>query len=51
MAVDKEKNRQVLVTFTNEQLKRIEDYQFENRIPSRTEAIRDLVDKGLESAK
>ena len=51
MSVDKSKNKQVLVTFTIEQMKEIEDYQFENRIPNRNEAIRELVKKGLESAK
>lgn len=46
--VDKEKNTQVLVTIPNDLLKRIEDYQFENRIKNRSEAIRDLLKKGLE---
>lgn len=34
---------------TEELLKEIEDYQFENRINSRSEAIRKLIKKGLES--
>lgn len=47
MAVDKTKNTQVLVTIPNDLLKRIEDFQFENRIKNRNEAIRVLVDKAL----
>lgn len=34
---------------TKELLKEVEDYQFENRINSRSEAIRELIKKGLES--
>lgn len=49
MAVDKEKNTQVLVTIPNELLKEIEDYRFENRIDNRSETIRVLIKKGLES--
>lgn len=48
MAVDKDKNTQILVTFTNEQIELIEDYWHENRFKNRNEAIRDLVTKGLE---
>jgi len=48
MAIDKTKNTQVLVTIPNEDLEKIEDYQFNNRIKSRTEAIRILINKGLE---
>ncbi|QYA31996.1 ribbon-helix-helix domain-containing protein [Macrococcus psychrotolerans] len=47
MAIDKTKNKQVLVTIPNELLKEIEDFQFENRIPNRNEAIRRLLEKGL----
>jgi metal-responsive CopG/Arc/MetJ family transcriptional regulator len=47
MAVDKEKNTQILVTFPNEMLDDIEDYQFENRIKNRNETIRQLIEKGL----
>lgn len=47
MAVDKTKNKQVLVTIPNELLKRIEDFQFDNRIPNRNEAIRQLLERGL----
>lgn len=47
MAIDKDKNTQVLLTITKELLEKIEDYQFNNRIPSRSEAIRELIEKGL----
>lgn len=46
--INKEKNTQVLVTIPHEMLKRIEDYQFDNRIKNRSEAIRTLINKGLE---
>lgn len=46
--IDKDKNTQVLVTISLEMLERIEDYQFGNRIKNRSEAIRILIDKGLE---
>lgn len=48
MAIDKKKNTQVLVTFPNELLKEVEDFQFVNRIQSRSEAIRELIRRGLE---
>lgn len=48
MAVDKDKNTQILVTFPNDLLQEIEDYKFDNRFPNRNEAIRDLIKKGLE---
>lgn len=47
MAVDKDKNTQILVTMPWELKEEIEDYQFENRIPNRTAAILDLIEKGL----
>ncbi len=48
MAVDKEKNMQVLVTFPKEMIKEVEDYWHQNNLPNRNEAIRVLVQKGLE---
>ena len=30
-------------------LKRIDDYRYENRIPSRSEAIRQLIEEGFKS--
>lgn len=49
MAIDKEKNTKVLVTISRDLLKRVVDYQFENRVKNRSEAIRVLIEKGLES--
>lgn len=51
MAIDKTKNTQVLVTFPNEMLEKIDDFQFNKRIKNRNEAIRQLVKKGLNENK
>lgn len=51
MVVNKDKNTQILITISNEKLAEIEDFQFNNRIKNRTEAIRQLIDKGLEGFK
>jgi metal-responsive CopG/Arc/MetJ family transcriptional regulator len=51
MAVDKEKNTQVLVTFPNEVLESIEIYWHDNRLKNRNEAIRELIQKGLKDSK
>jgi len=48
MSIDKEKNTQVLLTLSKELLDKIEDYQFGNRLSSRSEAIRILIEKGLD---
>lgn len=48
MAIDKDVNTQLLLTLPKELLKKIEDYQFDNRIPNRSEAIRKLIEKGLD---
>lgn len=48
MAIDKEKYTSVLVNFPDTVLEKVEDYQFENRFKSRTQAIIHLVEKGLE---
>lgn len=47
MAVDKEKNTQILVTFPNEVMELIENYWHDNKLKNRNEAIRELVIKGL----
>ena len=44
MATDKP---QILLTLNKVLLKRIEDFRFENRINTRSEAIRQLLDKAL----
>jgi metal-responsive CopG/Arc/MetJ family transcriptional regulator len=48
LAVDKSKNTQVLVTFPNEVLEQIENYWYEKRLKNRNEAIRELVQKGIQ---
>jgi metal-responsive CopG/Arc/MetJ family transcriptional regulator len=47
MAVDKDKNTQVLVTFPNDMMDEIEKYWHDNKLKNRNEAIRELVKKGL----
>lgn len=51
MAIDKSKNTQVLLTIPNEKIAEIEEFQFNNRVKNRSEAIRQLIEKGLESTK
>ncbi|MCI3922479.1 ribbon-helix-helix domain-containing protein [Paenibacillus sp. TRM 82003] len=51
MAVDKEKNTQVLVTFPNELLTQVEKYWHEQELKNRNEAIRELISIGLKQAK
>lgn len=41
------KKPQVLLTLDEELLERIEDYRYENRIPTRSETIRTLIKNGL----
>jgi metal-responsive CopG/Arc/MetJ family transcriptional regulator len=41
------KKPQVLLTLDEELLERIEDYRYENRIPTRSEAMRTLLDMAL----
>jgi metal-responsive CopG/Arc/MetJ family transcriptional regulator len=43
-------NPRILITFDNVLLKRIDDFRFENRINSRSEAIRRLIEEGLEAS-
>lgn len=47
MAVDKEKNTQILVTFPNELVEEIESYWHKNKLKNRNETIRELVLLGL----
>jgi len=39
----------IIFVMTEDLLKRIDDFRFENRINSRSEAIRRLIEKGLSS--
>jgi metal-responsive CopG/Arc/MetJ family transcriptional regulator len=43
-------NPRILITFDNVLLKRIDDFRFENRINSRSEAIRRLIEEGLKTS-
>jgi len=42
---------QVLLTLDDELLEKIEDFRYSNRIPSRSEAIRRLIESGLDHCK
>jgi metal-responsive CopG/Arc/MetJ family transcriptional regulator len=42
---------QVLLTLDENLLKRIEDFRYKDRIPTRSEAIRQLIDAGLKALK
>jgi metal-responsive CopG/Arc/MetJ family transcriptional regulator len=48
MPTDKPK---IIFVMEEDLLKRIEDYRFENRINSRSEAIRTLIEAGLKAAE
>lgn len=48
MAINQDKNINIMVAMPKELVKQIEDYQFNNRIKNRSEAIRQLIVKGLE---
>jgi metal-responsive CopG/Arc/MetJ family transcriptional regulator len=37
----------ITMVFSEKLLEQVEDYRYENRIPTRTEAIRQLLEKGL----
>ena len=41
------KNPKVLITLTNELIERVDDYRYDNRVPSRSEAIRRLLEEAL----
>ena len=44
------KKPQVLLTLDEELLEKIEDYRYENRIPTRSETIRTLLRKALKNS-
>ena len=48
MPAEKQK---ILITFEDDFLKRIDDFRFENRIKSRSEAIRQLINVGLKAVE
>jgi len=41
---------QILLTVDDDLLKRIDDFRFNNRINSRSEAIRQLIEEGLKKS-
>lgn len=51
MAIDKEKNSQILITFPNEMVEDIEQFWHDEKLSNRSEAIRALISKGLNSYK
>ncbi|MCG7853157.1 MAG: ribbon-helix-helix domain-containing protein [Methanosarcinaceae archaeon] len=42
------KNPKILITLNKKLIEKVDDYRYENRIPSRSEAIRCLLDEALE---
>ena len=50
MSDDTHINR-VLVVLTKDLLRRVDDYRYANRLPSRVEAIRRLLETGLAATK
>jgi metal-responsive CopG/Arc/MetJ family transcriptional regulator len=38
----------ISIVLDDETLKKVEDYQFENRIPSRSKALNDIIRLGIE---
>lgn len=49
MAVDKNKNTQILVTFPNDLLELVNQYWHDEKLMNRNEAIRQLVSAGLKA--
>lgn len=45
--MDKKTSNKVLLSLPDNLLKKIEDFQFKERVSSRSEAIRILIEKGL----
>jgi metal-responsive CopG/Arc/MetJ family transcriptional regulator len=45
------KDQKLLLMISQEQLDQIDDYRFKNRINSRAEAVRQLIEKALGSPK
>jgi hypothetical protein len=46
-----EKDPRIITPIPKHLLARIDDYRFENRLPSRSEAIRQLIETGLSAKK
>ena len=41
------KNPKILITLNEKLIEKVDDFRYENRIPSRSEAIRRLLDEAL----
>ena len=41
------KNPKILITLNNKIIEKLDDFRYDNRIPSRSEAIRRLLDEAL----
>ena len=48
MTIDKEKNKQILLTLPNDLAEKVERYWHEKKLKNRNEAIRELISRGLE---
>ena len=44
-------NTKILVVIDKDLLKKVEDFRYDNRIPSRSEAVRELIKKALKTPK
>ena len=44
-------NKRILVVIDKDLLDKVDDFRYDNRIPSRSETIRELVKKGLKAPK
>lgn len=51
MAINRETTTRKLVSLSHEKVREIEAYRFDNRIKTEAEAIRRLIDLGLEVSK
>ena len=51
MAVNPDRMTRKLVSLPNEMLRAIDDFRFENRIKTESEAIRRLIERGLKAAE
>lgn len=51
MAINKETTVQKLIAMPRELAEKVSEYRYDNRLPSEAEAIRQLIQKGLEVEK
>jgi hypothetical protein len=48
---DRERTQRLQVMLTTEELKAVEEFRFEHRLPSRAAAVRELMRRGLRPAE